>query len=97
MVDVIIATPTVLLINGRCFACNLLLDVQAAMSFVQNLEVFRYSGAAIMEISVGACRSIHYWVYARIILLLYYRGPLLGMSLNRESKLSCMLRITTPL
>ena len=37
------------------------------MSIVWNLEVVRYSGATIaMEISVGICSSVRYWVGSRV-------------------------------
>ena len=44
--------------------------MQAAVSIVQNLEVVHYLGAALLfhiDISVGACSSVHYWVEVRSI------------------------------
>ena len=56
--------------------------VQAAVSVVRNLEVVCYSCVAIalhiiMEISVGACSSVRYWIEVT--------GPSLGVSVNREN------------
>ena len=49
-------------VNRKIFLHAIYYLVQAAVSVVQNLEVVRYSGAAIalhiIEISVGACSSV---------------------------------------
>ena len=52
--------------------------MQAAVSVIRNSEVVRYSGAATVL-------NIILWRYRLVQCLLFGRGPLLGVSVNRES------------